>query len=167
MTEDKTARTIRPVVLHSPDIDKKESETFPDPSIGGNVSWKTLLSSPHTPTDTFTVGIATCPSGSHASCPTTSQTQGHLKLHRHSHAEIYHVISGRGIVTIDGEEHEVGKGSVVFIPGNAEHGIRNVEEGELSWLYVFGADGFEEVVYRFDEDGPGKERERKRERAKL
>jgi mannose-6-phosphate isomerase-like protein (cupin superfamily) len=160
-------RMIRPVVLHSSDIDESASETFPDPSIGGNVSWKTLLSSPQTPTNTFTAGIATCPAGSNTSRPTTSQPQGHLKLHSHSHAEIYHLISGRGIITIDGKEHEVGKGSVVFIPGDAEHGIRNVGEGELSWLYVFGVDGFGEVVYRFDEDGPGKEMEGRRERAKL
>ena len=62
---------------------------------------------------------------------------------------MYHVTAGRGIVSIDGQEYEVGKGSVVFIPGDAEHGIRNVGCEDLVWLYAFAADGFGEVVYRF------------------
>ena len=65
-------------------------------------------------------------------------------------------------MTIDGEEHRVQTGSVVFIPGNAEHGMRCEGEEEVRWLYVFAADGFGGVVYRFDEPGPGK-----KERAKL
>lgn len=39
--------------------------------------------------------------------------------------------------------------SVVFIPGNAEHGIRNEGLEVLRWLYVFPCDGFEEVKYVF------------------
>jgi len=62
-------------------------------------------------------------------------------------------------VTIDGIEHEVKKGSMVFIPGDVEHGIKNVGEGNLVWLYAFAADSFGQVVYRFDEPGPGKKGE--------
>jgi mannose-6-phosphate isomerase-like protein (cupin superfamily) len=117
------------------------------------------------------VGIATCKPGVDISRPASSKKtlSGHLKLHRHTHAEIYHITAGRGIVTVDGKEHEVGKGSVVFIPGNAEHGIRCVGDEEVKWLYVFAADGFGDIGYRFDEDGPGKEMERKRlgEKSKL
>jgi len=54
------------------------------------------------------------------------------------------------VVRIDGAEHEVAGGDVVFIPGDAEHGIWNVDgERELKWLYCFAVDGFGEVVYRF------------------
>jgi mannose-6-phosphate isomerase-like protein (cupin superfamily) len=74
---------------------------------------------------------------------------GFLQLHRHSHAEIYHVISGSGTVCIDQQEYEVNKGSVVFITGDAEHGIFNKGNEDLVWLYVFAADGFEDIVYRF------------------
>jgi quercetin dioxygenase-like cupin family protein len=125
------------------------SEAFPDPSTGGNVSWKTLIGRPKTESDTFTVSIATCPPASKS---------GHLRLHSHTHAEIYHVASGRGVVRVDGAEYGVQRGSVVYIPGDAEHGIWNTGEDELVWLYVFAADGFGEVVYRFSDTGGGKER---------
>jgi len=56
---------------------------------------------------------------------------------------VYHIISGHGFVRIDGTEHEVEAGSVVFIPGDAEHGVRNDgDEGEeLTWFYCFAVDG--------------------------
>lgn len=167
-------KAIRPAIFHEHNITNRPAESFPDTGVGGTLTWKTLISSPSTPTNTFTVGIATCAPGSSSTCPASSSSSvsalpGHLRLHRHTHAEIYHVTSGRGIVTVDGEEHEVGKGSVVFIPGNAEHGMRCIGEEDVKWLYIFAADGFEEIGYRFDEDGPGKDRERKRMkgRAKL
>lgn len=128
-----------PVILSARAIATLPEDRFPDPTTGGNVSWKTLLSSPRTPTNTLTSGLARCP-----------PRGGQLKCHRHAHAELYHLVRGRGVVTIDGEESEVAAGDVVFIPGDAEHGIRNEEEEEeLVWLYVFAADAFEEVVYRF------------------
>ncbi|KAH7064354.1 hypothetical protein BKA63DRAFT_586260 [Paraphoma chrysanthemicola] len=163
--------TIEPLILHPSAIASIPPSSFPSPD-RGIVSWKTLISSPQTRTNTFTVGIGTCAAGRSVSCPAQTspsslgqgQGQGHLALHRHAHAEIYYVIAGKGVVTIDGREDVVGKGSLVFIPGDAEHGIRCVgvgeggdkgeegeeeEEGDLVWLYAFAADGFEEVVYRF------------------
>jgi len=166
-------RPVKPLVLHAAQIANMPPEGFPDPSTGGNVTWKTLMSNEKTTTDTFTTGIATCPSGSVIACPASLSSEsksstpslsnpeslgdaGFLKLHRHSHAEIYHVISGTGVVCIDQQEHEVNTGSVVFIPGDAEHGIFNKGDGDLVWLYVFAADGFEEIVYRFSgEEGGG------------
>ena len=144
-------KITRPIVLNADDIKQTASESFPDPGAGGDVSWKTLISAPKTATDGFTVGIATCAPGLSAGC------RGHLKLHRHKQAEIYHVTQGKGVVTIDGKEHSVSKGSVIWIPGDAEHGTENVGDEDLVWLYAFAADGFEEIVYRFDAPGPGKE----------
>ncbi|KAF2267647.1 RmlC-like cupin [Lojkania enalia] len=135
------SRAVKPVVLRSRAIAAVPPEGFPDPS-GGDVTWKTLLSTPKTSTDTFTSGIAKCSPGS-----------GHLKAHRHQQAEIYYIIQGRGVVPIDGVEHQVEKGSVIFIPGDAEHGIQNTsQEEDLVWLYVFATDAFEDVVYRFSEE---------------
>ncbi|KAI8939776.1 hypothetical protein NX059_003517 [Plenodomus lindquistii] len=162
-----TKRTaVSPVILQRGDIETLPLETFDATTAGGNVHWRTLISAPKTSTDTFTVGVATCPAGGRsAGCPASTipatgpgdSPPGCLKAHRHSHAELYHVTAGTGVVTIDGVEHGVSKGSVVFIPGDAEHGVRNTGEEELEWLYVFAAKGFEEIVYRFsgreEEDG--------------
>jgi len=132
-------QSVQPVVLTEEAIQSTPSESFPSAAESGDVTWRTLLSSSKTPSNTFASGIARC-----------AAKGGYLKCHRHTHAEIYYVIQGRGVVTIDGEEFKVGKGSVVFIPGDAEHGIRNEDEDEdLEWLYVFAADDFGEVVYRF------------------
>lgn len=64
---------------------------------------------------------------------------------------MYYITEGSGIMIIDGIESKVETGSVVFIPGNAEHGIVNdSKEGkELKWLYVFPTGAFGDVVYRF------------------
>jgi mannose-6-phosphate isomerase-like protein (cupin superfamily) len=132
-------REIGPGLIVNHDaIQSQTSESFTDSS-KGIVTWKTLISAPQTATDSLTVGVASCP-----------PQQGHLCPHRHTQAEVYHIISGRGIMQIDGKEQEVAAGSVVYIPGDAKHGIRNDDpEQELKWLYVFGADSFEDIKYRF------------------
>lgn len=129
--------TRQPVILKAQAITEKLDESFEETS-KGICSWKTLISAPQTATTALTAGIATLP-----------PREGQLCPHRHSHAEIYHIISGRGIMQIDGVEQEVSAGSVVYIPGDAEHGIRNESDEEMKWLYVFGADSFGDVVYRF------------------
>lgn len=135
------APTLKPtqgLVVHEDAIQNREPESFPDTS-KGVVSWKTLISAPHTATDSLTVGIAACP-----------PREGHLCPHRHIEAEVYHIISGRGMMRIDDYEQEVSAGSVIYIPGNAEHGIRNEDpQEELKWLYVFGTDSFQDIKYRF------------------
>jgi len=49
-------------------------------------------------------------------------------VHTHSHAtyEFYYGLAGRGVMTIDGEDHPVGRGDLVVIPPNAPHSIRPV-----------------------------------------
>jgi mannose-6-phosphate isomerase-like protein (cupin superfamily) len=153
-TTSSSTKHTEPTILHASTVANIPSTTFPDPTLGGTVSWKTLLSRPTTATDTFTVGIATCAPSSSVHCP--AAPAGELNLHRHAQAELYHVISGRGVVTIDGVEHEVEKGSVVYIPGDAEHGMKCVGEEEVRWLYVFAVGGFGEVEYRFSEGAKAK-----------
>jgi oxalate decarboxylase/phosphoglucose isomerase-like protein (cupin superfamily) len=45
--------------------------------------------------------------------------------------------------------HNVSAGTGIFIPGNAEHGIKNIGFFTLKFLYAFAVDGFSEVVYVF------------------
>ncbi|KAK3207441.1 hypothetical protein GRF29_103g1029944 [Pseudopithomyces chartarum] len=131
--------SAQPIILSEQAIENIPDDRFPAGGSGGDVTWKTLLSSSKTPSDTLTSGLARC-----------AAKGGQLKCHRHAHAEMYYVTQGRGIVTVNGKEEEVAKGSVVFIPGDSEHGVKNEDENEdLVWLYVFAADQFEDVVYRF------------------
>lgn len=111
--------------------------SFTDSSMG-NCTWHNLLSSPFTKSNTFTVGIGVCQ-------PKT----GNLALHRHEQAEFYYVLSGNSVIRIEGKDHVVTAGDVIFIPGNAEHSVFNYGSEEFRFLYCFGVGSFQEVVYRF------------------
>ncbi|RDW74320.1 uncharacterized protein DSM5745_06982 [Aspergillus mulundensis] len=138
----------QPIILSPSAITAQPPESFPTPSPGSpgritnNLTWRTLLSTPQTPRTAMCAGLATCPPRS-----------GSLALHRHTQAEIYYVTAGRGVVVIEGVEHEVQRGSVLFIPGDAEHGVLNRGSEELEWFYVFPTAGFGDVVYRFEGEG--------------
>lgn len=139
-TEHAFQQNSRPVFLSASDIATKPAEAFPD-TIKGRVSWSTLLSSGLTPSNKLTAGIATCP-----------PSFGFLGHHSHEQAELYFILEGEGLMKVDDVEQKVSKGGVVYIPGNAEHGIRNLsEEKDLVWLYCFPTDSFEDVVYKFSE----------------
>ncbi len=123
----------KPLVVRAEDL---ALDGWDDP-VKGRVGWRTVFSGDVTPTEALTAGIAELQAG------------GWLGLHRHDPAEIYYVLEGQGLVTLEGTEHRVGPGSAVFIPGNAEHGIRNAGSAALRFLYAFPVDAFSEVEYRF------------------
>jgi quercetin dioxygenase-like cupin family protein len=72
-----------------------------------------------------------------------------LALHSHPQPEAYLVLAGTAFVEIDGEEHQVGAGSAIFIPGGSRHACRNREDAELRFAFVFAADSAEQVEYDF------------------
>ena len=108
-----------------------------DDPVHGRVRWRTLLSGDVTPTENITLGIATLDPGDR------------LNLHRHAPPEVYVILDGEAVVTIDGVERAAGPDTAVFIPGDAEHGIRNPGPARVRFLYAFGVDSFADVVYRF------------------
>lgn len=124
---------MQPLVRHSAEI---EVETWDDP-VRGKVSFRVLFSQDRTPTAALYTGL------------TELRPDGWLGLHRHSATEVYHLVEGNGVVVLDGVEHPVAAGSAVFIPGDAEHGIRNTGEGMLRFVYAFPTDSFDDVQYRF------------------
>lgn len=77
-----------------------------------------------------------------------------IHTHRHAQVEVYYVLSGQGIVSIAGVEYPLRPGSAVFLPGDAEHGAVNTGTETLRLLYVFAADSFDQVEYRFSPPGP-------------
>ena len=112
-----------------------------DDDLRGRVRWRTLFDAGRTPTEALTAGVAEIEPGDQ------------LKVHRHTPPELYYLLAGEGIVTIDGVEYPVTAGTAVFIPGNAVHGIRNTGATLLRFFYAFAVNSFDEVEYIFDAPG--------------
>jgi len=53
---------------------------------------------------------------------------GYVDPHSHPTHEFYYVTSGRGIMTIDGEDRSVNQGDLVHIPPDKVHSLRPVSE---------------------------------------
>jgi mannose-6-phosphate isomerase-like protein (cupin superfamily) len=110
-----------------------------DDAVRGRVVWRTLLSGDRTPTSQLTLGVTEVGPGQPSP----------FHPHRHAQSEIYYVLSGEGVVHVDGEEHPLRPGTSVFIRGDAWHGARNTGAEPLRLLYVFAADSFSDVNYVF------------------
>jgi quercetin dioxygenase-like cupin family protein len=106
-------------------------------AVRGKVSWKDLLGSDPAEGADMVMGVARVRQGES------------LEPHRHSQPETYFTLSGRGVVTIDGQPHLVEAGTMIFIPGNAEHQINNEHPEDLQILYAFAVNDFGKVIYRF------------------
>ena len=136
------ASTKQAVVLNTHKIATHIDEAFADPKHGPGLTWKTLTSASKTQTEGLSSGIAVCAPGNSCLC-----------VHQHVQTELYHILEGEGVVDIDDVHHPVEKGSVAHIPGNAKHGIRNTSlTNPLKWFFVFAADDFNDIKYRFVHD---------------
>jgi|SRR5215217_7229774 len=130
--------SAKPVVVHE---DECGWEGWREEEVAerGNVLWKTLFSAGLTPTMALTLGVARVPNG------------GNLAAHRHEAPEVYLVLDGTGIMTIDGSRGRLSPGAGVFIPGGAIHSVRSTGPTDLRFAYVLAADAFEDVTYVFGE----------------
>lgn len=54
----------------------------------------------------------------------------------HQQDEVYHVVRGRAVLSVEGREHPVQPGSVVFVAAGARHRFHSIAE-ELSALVFF------------------------------
>jgi len=68
----------------------------------------------------------------------TSLLQGEsIPLHFHpDYEELYYVLSGYGIMTIEDEKQEISRNDVVYIPQKAAHTLRNTAEVPLRFFTV-------------------------------
>jgi mannose-6-phosphate isomerase-like protein (cupin superfamily) len=122
----------QPVILHEGPCDERW-----DDERRGRVQWRTLFSAESTPTEGLTAGIIKIMAGNQ------------LEVHRHAPPEVYYFLAGKGVLSVDGREYPVRRGTAVFIPGNADHGLRNTGTIPLRAFYTFPADSFSEVTYLF------------------
>jgi quercetin dioxygenase-like cupin family protein len=53
---------------------------------------------------------------------------GYVDPHSHPTHEFYYVLSGRGTMTIDGEDREIAQGDLVYIPPDKVHSLRPVSD---------------------------------------
>jgi mannose-6-phosphate isomerase-like protein (cupin superfamily) len=54
----------------------------------------------------------------------------------HSEDEIYYVVSGRGQLRVEGRDHVVAPGSILFVPAGATHHFHEIKE-PLTLLVIF------------------------------
>jgi quercetin dioxygenase-like cupin family protein len=59
-----------------------------------------------------------------------------VPVHRDATEEYIHVLEGVGVMTIDGRDYEIGPGTTIFMPANAEVSFQNGET-EMQALQVF------------------------------
>jgi oxalate decarboxylase/phosphoglucose isomerase-like protein (cupin superfamily) len=102
-----------------------------------SIRWKTLLGEGGTPTSQVTFGLAEIPVG------------GTWILHHHAPPEVYYILAGEGSTEIDGVGHAVRAGTVIYIPGNAQHVTVNTGQEPLRFAYAFPTDTIEEIEYHF------------------
>jgi len=124
---------IRPFVL---DEAQTPEDGWDDP-VRGRLRWRTLFSQGLTQTAGMTCGVTELKPGDW------------LGLHRHAPPEVYYVFAGAGVLSLEGREIPVTAGSAVFIPGMAEHGIRQTGDEVLRLFYAFPVDSFDNVEYLF------------------
>ncbi len=103
----------------------------------GDVAFHTLFSRERTSTAVMTNGVGELAPGAS------------FHVHRHTPPEVYYLLEGEGVITLDDHEHPVATGSSVFIPSRVWHGLRNTGTGLLRFYYVLGADAIGDVDYDF------------------
>lgn len=60
---------------------------------------------------------------------------GLIGEHVHTRTEeIYYIVSGRGLMMLDGETREVGPGDLIMTPLNGRHSIENIGDEELEFV---------------------------------
>ena len=65
------------------------------------------------------------------------QPMARVALHTHKLQEqIYHVLDGEGLMTIDGRDHVVRRHDVIFLPPGVEHAIENSGLVDLVFLVI-------------------------------
>jgi mannose-6-phosphate isomerase-like protein (cupin superfamily) len=126
-------KSVQPLVVSVADAPQAG---WDDPA-RGRVRWRTLFSQGLTNTAGMTCGVTELGPGDW------------LGLHRHAPPEVYYVLAGTGIVSLEDEEVQVKAGTTVFIPGMAEHAVRQTGNEVLRLFYAFPVDSFDSVEYLF------------------
>ena len=102
------------------------------------IRWKTFCGSDNGDTHSLAFGICELPPGTV------------LHAHHHAENEAYYIQNGVGKVYLDDKVVEVSPGSVVYVPENLTHGIRNAGDRTLTLLWFFAVNRWSDVVYHME-----------------
>ena len=94
---------------------------------GGQVNTKTLIDK-HTGAHETKVAIVTFSPGART------------KMHIHDHDQILYILSGKGIVANEQEEHIATPGKIFLIPAGEKHWHGATQESSFSHLYVYNSE---------------------------
>jgi quercetin dioxygenase-like cupin family protein len=94
---------------------------------GGTVNMKTLIDK-HVGAKETRVAIVTFPPGART------------KMHIHNHEQILYILSGKGIVANEQEEHPATPGTIFLIPAGEKHWHGATQESDFSHLYIFNSE---------------------------
>jgi len=109
-------------------IDKTNSEDMVGGIFeGGHVDVKTLIDK-NTGSKEMKAAIVTFPAGART------------KVHAHSREQILYILSGKGIVGNDKEQHVATPGMIFLIPAGEKHWHGATKETSLSHLYVYNSE---------------------------
>jgi len=92
--------------------------------------------------------------GGHLELTNEWEVAGGGAVHTHAHptVEFYYGLTGRGIMTIEGEDHEVGPGDLVLIPPDAAHSICPVNDNAPIRCFCFAVGLAGSTAYDYAND---------------
>jgi mannose-6-phosphate isomerase-like protein (cupin superfamily) len=76
----------------------------------------------------------TCASENLAITIVEMEPGGVQNLHSHEPEQMYYILDGSGLMSVDGEESPVQAGDSIFFPPSVVHGLKNTGEGVLRYL---------------------------------
>jgi quercetin dioxygenase-like cupin family protein len=94
---------------------------------GGTVNMKTLIDK-HVGAEETKVAIVTFPPGART------------KMHVHNHEQTLYILSGKGIVANEQEEHIATPGTIFLIPAGEKHWHGATQESSFSHLYIYNSE---------------------------
>lgn len=102
------------------------------------IRWKTFCGGDNSTTNGISFGNMEVPPG------------GLLHTHHHAEEEAYFVQRGSGKVYLNDRVFNIEAGSIVFIPGDASHGVKNDGKDTLELLWIFAVDKWSSVQYNME-----------------
>ena len=94
---------------------------------GGTVNMKTLIDK-HVGAEETKVAIVTFPPGART------------KMHVHNHEQTLYILSGKGIVANEQEEHIATPGTIYLISAGEKHWHGATQESSFSHLYIYNSE---------------------------